>query len=49
MIDVGLKPRLQPRRDPAFQPGRVEGAQRQAARVRVSVAMARRAGVEVAW
>lgn len=48
MIDISLKPRVQPRRDPAFQPGRVGGAQRQAARVRVSAAMARSAGVEVA-
>ena len=48
MIDVLLKPRLQPRRDPPFQPGRVGRVQRQPARVRVSVAMARRAGVEVA-
>jgi hypothetical protein len=47
MIDVGLKSRLQSLRDPAFQPDRVGRDQRQAARVRVSAAMARRAGVEV--
>lgn len=45
MTDVRLKPRVQPRRDPAFQP---VGDQRQLARVRVSAAMARRPGVEVA-
>lgn len=49
MIDLSLQPRVQPRRDPAFQLGRrAAPAQRQAARVRVSAAMARSAGVEVA-
>ena len=48
MVDARLQPRVQPRRDPAFQPSRVGAAQRQLARVRVSAAMARSAGVEVA-
>lgn len=48
MIDADLKSGVQTRRDPAFQPGRVVAAQRQPARVRVSAAMARSAGVEVA-
>lgn len=49
MIDAGLEPRRQPGRNPAFQFGRrAAPAQRQAARVRVSAAMAFSAGVEVA-
>ncbi len=49
MIDARLKARVQPRRDPTFQFGRrAAPAQRQAARVRVSAAMLRRPGVEVA-
>ncbi len=48
MADIAFKPRVQPRRDLAFQPGRWLGDQLQLARVRVSAAMARRAGVEVA-
>ncbi len=49
MIDSLLQPRVQPPRDPAFQFGRrAVPAQRQFARVRVSAAMARSAGVEVA-
>ncbi len=48
VADIAFKPRIQPRHDPAFQPGRWLGDQLQLARVRVSAAMARRAGVEVA-
>lgn len=49
MIDMGLKPRVESRRDPALEfGGRAAPAQRQLARVRVSAAMDRRPGVEVA-
>ena len=49
MIRFELEPRVKPRRDPAFQFGRrAAPAQRQLARVRVSAAMVRRPGVEVA-
>ena len=49
MTRFPLKPRTQPRRDPAFQFGRrAAPAQRQLARVRVSAAMVRSPGVEVA-
>lgn len=44
MVDIPVQPRIQPGRDPAFR----RPAQRQDARVRVSAAMARNAGVEVA-
>ncbi len=48
MVDAALKPVIEPCGDPTLQCVRFAQDQRQAARVRVSVAMVRSAGVEVA-
>jgi len=49
MIDIALQPRIQPRRHPTGQGvRRAVRIQRQPARVRVSEAMVRSAGVEAA-